>query len=238
MLLVYFYFWGNKGRVGLLKWKIIIVLALVLTGCAKSQETREHSPVQVEQAVSFEIPLACPSKKNCWTVNTYPDHMPGPGLRDFTCGEKVQDDGIHTRFRLDTRLRYQSTVSVVAPAAGEVVGQREGMDDFLYEKHGLSAVKDKECGNGVMISHGNGLLSQVCHLKKGSVKVQKGDNVDSGQLLGTVGQSGFAGEPFLTFVVRYDGEKIDPFVGLAKTIECGLGEFHLWSDGALSKLGY
>lgn len=222
----------------MLKWKMVLVFALVLSGCEQKQATRENESLKTEQTLSLNIPLRCPTNETCWTVNTYPDNEPGPGLQDFNCGKKVQDNSFDTRFRLNSDIRYQSIVFVVAPAAGEVVARREGMDESLYEKYGKEAVEGKECGNGVMISHAEGVKSQVCHLRTGSVKPNVGDHVEKGQLLGVVGQSGWASEPFLSFVVRYNGEKIDPFVGKGKMSKYGLGKQHLWSEHALLEFGF
>ena len=43
-------------------------------------------------------------------------------------------------------------------------------------------------GNGVVIDHGGGWISQYSHLRSGSVRVHPGDRVSAGQPLGLVQQ--------------------------------------------------
>jgi len=60
-------------------------------------------------------------------------------------------------------------------------------------------VKGKECGNGVVITHGDGYETQLCHLKQASIIVQKGDQVKKGDILGFVGTSGASEFPHVHF---------------------------------------
>jgi murein DD-endopeptidase MepM/ murein hydrolase activator NlpD len=45
-------------------------------------------------------------------------------------------------------------------------------------------------GNHVMIDHGNGEFSLLCHFRSGSVKVRAGQRVRQGDVLGEMGHSG------------------------------------------------
>jgi murein DD-endopeptidase MepM/ murein hydrolase activator NlpD len=47
-------------------------------------------------------------------------------------------------------------------------------------------------GNYVLVDHGSGVFSLVCHLRQGSVKVKAGDRVRRGETVGRVGFSGSA----------------------------------------------
>ena len=69
----------------------------------------------------------------------------------------------------------------------------------------------KDCGNGVVIDHGDGWETQYCHLKSGTVTVASGDRVAMGAALGEVGFSGRTQFPHLHLSVRHDGAVIDPF---------------------------
>ena len=60
----------------------------------------------------------------------------------------------------------------------------------------------------VEVSHANGTTSRYAHLSATSVAV--GDAVDSGHVLGRVGQSGRATGPHLHFEVLVDGQRVDP----------------------------
>ncbi len=55
--------------------------------------------------------------------------------------------------------------------------------------------------NAVSIVHPNGEVSNYTHLKQGSVTVKKGDQVEAGQMIGRVGNSGQAVIPHLHFSI-------------------------------------
>jgi len=63
-------------------------------------------------------------------------------------------------------------------------------------------------GNVVLVKHDNGMMTVYAHLDKVSVK--KGDIVNTGQKLGTVGQTGTVKEPQLHFEIRKGRKPIDP----------------------------
>lgn len=95
---------------------------------------------------------------------------------------------------------------IVAPAGGKVVYARNDVPDnprpgvieaerFLSLPDPLHAIG----GNMVVIDHGNGEFSLLGHMMKGSVRVKTGDTVESGQLLGLVGNSGNSDAPHLHY---------------------------------------
>jgi murein DD-endopeptidase MepM/ murein hydrolase activator NlpD len=63
-------------------------------------------------------------------------------------------------------------------------------------------------GNVVLVKHDNEMMTVYAHLDKVSVK--KGDVVNAGQKLGTVGQTGTVKEPQLHFEIRKGRKPIDP----------------------------
>ena len=63
-------------------------------------------------------------------------------------------------------------------------------------------------GNVVLVKHDNGTMTVYAHLEKVSVK--KGDLVNAGQKLGTVGDTGTVKEPQLHFEIRKGRKPIDP----------------------------
>ena len=82
---------------------------------------------------------------------------------------------------------------------------RDGVADFAPFRRG------QDCGNGVLVDHGDGWETQYCHMKQGSVRVTSGDAVGAGAVLGQIGQSGMAAFPHLHLSVRHNADKIDPF---------------------------
>ena len=103
---------------------------------------------------------------------------------------------------------------MTASAAGRVKAARDGVEDRLVrDEAGRAAVKGRECGNGVVIDHGEGWETQYCHMRKGSVTAKPGDAVEAGAKLGEVGASGEAGFAHVHLTVRQNGRPLDPFDG-------------------------
>ena len=181
-------------------------------------------------AGAFELafPVDCTLGATCH-IQQYADHDPGPGARDFTCGPLSYDGHDGTDIALATRAEMAAGVSVLAAAPGRVKGMRDGIADFA------PVIADKECGNGLVIDHGDGWETQYCHMKQGSVAVQTGDLVETGTPLGQVGQSGMAEFPHMHLSVRHNGEKLDPF-SLTPTT-CGAAADDLWTVDPLIEPG-
>jgi murein DD-endopeptidase MepM/ murein hydrolase activator NlpD len=76
---------------------------------------------------------------------------------------------------------------ILAPGAGMVALAVDEYDDNPPLKPSSTAPK---YGNSVVIDHGNGEYSMLAHLKRGSVKVKKGDKVTAGQAIAECGNSG------------------------------------------------
>lgn len=172
-------------------------------------------------AFDLVFPVDCTLGATCY-IQQYPDHDPGPDAADYTCGPLSYDGHDGTDIALATRADMAAGVTVWAAAPGIVKGVRDGVADFE------PAIAGKECGNGVVVDHGQGWETQYCHLKQGSVRVQTGDRVDAKTALGQIGQSGQAAFPHLHLSVRQDGRKLDPFAPDAKA--CGAAGGDLWAQ--------
>lgn len=173
-------------------------------------------------AGAFELafPVDCSLGESCY-IQQYADHDTGPGATDFTCGSLSYDGHDGTDIALPSRAAMAAGVAVLAAAPGTVKGLRDGVADFA------PAIPGKECGNGVVIDHGDGWETQYCHLKQGSVRVAPGDRVETGTPLGEVGQSGAADFPHMHLSVRQNGVKRDPFAPGATA--CGAAGDDLWA---------
>lgn len=64
-------------------------------------------------------------------------------------------------------------------------------------------------GKYVTVDHGGGYTSTYAHMD--TVNVYVGQVVEKGDVLGTVGNTGFSTGPHLHFEIRIDGEPVDPF---------------------------
>ncbi len=71
-------------------------------------------------------------------------------------------------------------------------------------------------GNSVFIDHGDGLISMYFHLSE--VEVAEGHDVERGQLVGKVGQSGRATGPHLHFGLRWHGARVNPGLLIESTL--------------------
>lgn len=82
---------------------------------------------------------------------------------------------------------------VLAPAGGRVVHAVHDVPD-----HAPGAWRSEDPhGNHVVIDHGNGEYSVLAHLRKGSLRVNVGDEVNAGTALAKVGNSGRSWTPHL-----------------------------------------
>jgi len=183
------------------------------------------------------LPLQCMPGVDCWIANLM-DLDPGAGVRDYACGRLTYDkhDGIDFALRDDRAM--QEGVPVVAAAAGVVRAVRDEEPDVSVRDRTLSAVAGRECGNGLRIDHGSDLQTQYCHLRRGSLRVRRGERVEAGQPLGLVGLSGQTEYPHLHFVVRRSGRPIDPFTRVDSASACPVTRHPLWNAQALQQLSY
>ncbi|EFO30500.1 peptidase M23B [Roseibium sp. TrichSKD4] len=168
-----------------------------------------------EADLKLTVPVSCDLGSECFVQN-YVDLDPGPGVLDVMCGTAAYDGHKGTDFRV---LNIGQTADVLAAASGTVTGIRNSVSDRLIQSElDRAAVKGTECGNGLVINHGDGWETQYCHMRRGSVAVKPGQKVERGAFLGKVGYSGLAEFAHLHLSVRKDGRPIDPFLG---TVDAG-----------------
>lgn len=173
------------------------------------------------------LPIDCTPGETCH-IQQLPDHDPGPGAQDFTCGGLTYDGHKGTDFALPSLAEMQAGVAVLAAAPGVVAGVRDEMPDRYYTGSTSAQVDGRECGNGVVLRHEDGWETQYCHMRLGSVLVRPGDRVETGTPLGQVGLSGQTQFPHVHLSVRHDGAPVDPFAPTAT--DCGAPGPDLWSD--------
>ncbi|MGH1404257.1 MAG: M23 family metallopeptidase [Alphaproteobacteria bacterium] len=189
------------------------------------------APVAQAQDTKFIFPLACTYTKDCWAVN-YVDVDASKHAKDFRCNKKSYDGHKGTDFALGSITQMRSGVDVLAAASGTVLRVRDGESDHLKTSEELDDLKSrkKECGNGILIDHGNGLQTIYCHLKKDSIVVKPEQPIKVGEKIAQVGQSGLAEFPHLHFGVIRDDHILDPYTGLSNTKECGTIDTPLWHE--------
>ncbi len=171
------------------------------------------SASKANERISLGLPIDCKLGHECF-VQQMPDVDRGDSLLDPLCGQATYQG--HTGW--DIRLRSLSDIAqdvpVIAVADGTVSRLRDGVPDQIFEAaNDRLRLKDKECGNGIVIDHAGGLSSQYCHLKNGSLSVRSGTHVRKGERIGAIGSSGVAEFPHVHLSVRLDGKLVEPLTG-------------------------
>ncbi len=92
-------------------------------------------------------------------------------------------------------------IDILAPAGTEVRAASRGLVE--YAGSGMRGY-----GNAVILDHGEGISTLYGHLA--TIRVQSGETVAAGAVIGTVGRSGNATTRHLHFELRVDGVAVDP----------------------------
>lgn len=190
----------------------------------------------VAESIQLRMPVACELGRTC-EIQNYVDVDPSSMAKDYKCGSLTYDGHNGTDFRLRSLDAQRAGMNVLASASGRVLRVRDGIPDGSFLKSAREAVRDIECGNGVVIEHPDHWETQYCHMANGSLQVKPDDLVQAGQPLGQVGLSGLTEYPHLHFTVRHQGRIVDPFAYNAPLDTCDGGEF-LWDPSLRGKLAY
>ena len=185
----------------------------------------------------FALPLVCRPGIDCF-VQSLVDMAAGESYRDHTCGALSYNEHKGTDLRLPSYIEMERGYPVVAAAPGVVVAVRDGMPDANYNLFGRQAVNDRGLGNVVAIDHGQGWRTFYGHMRRGSLRVAQGQQVQAGETLGLVGMSGLTEFPHLHFQVMQGDQPIDPYTGLGLESGCGVEGVSLWAEGAREAVRY
>lgn len=212
-------------------WKIIFSFLLSLIPF--------YAFAQNEVAPKFHLPLACVYGQNCWVMN-YTDTGPvGDGKAvDPGCLNRTYQDHKGTDFEIADERAMKQGVSVLAAQAGTVTRARDGEKDQWSNEAQLQKIRaeKRDCGNAVLIDHGDGWQTMYCHMKEGSIAVKAGQKVKMGDKLGEVGLSGYTQFPHVHFGITHGKEIIDPFTGVSIDQPCGKNAQSLWDPSV--KISY
>lgn len=192
----------------------------------------------------LSLPIHCSPGRDCF-IQHYFDHELAPGIfRDYRCGNRGYDGHHGTDFRVRHLGQLAGEgVDVLAAAPGTVSQvfrlpkAREDMTtlDMIFA-YGES---QSGCGAGVEIDHGTGWKVYYCHMDNDSLRVRKGEKVETGQLLGKMGMTGGTEFPHVHLEVKHYGQSIDPFMGRGESYSCEQEKrYPLWTAEALEQLSY
>ena len=209
-----------------------LAIAGLVVGCAPAASTSA-----APEGLQLAFPLACEIGMTC-EVQHYVDRDPGPGVKDYRCGRRTYDKHTGVDIRLLDMAAQARGVDVLAAAPGRVARLRDGVADISIRAPGAPPVSGQECGNGVVVDHGDGWETQYCHLARGSVRVKAGDTVAAGTPLARVGLSGNTEFPHLHLTVRKDGQVVDPFApDVGEPASCA-PQAAMWAPAALRQMAY
>lgn len=181
-------------------------------------------PATAQEAPRLVFPVDCVVGETCF-LQQFVDRDPGTGARDFACGPQSYDGHTGTDIRTIDMAAMADGMVVIAAADGVVRGLRDGVPDGGT----ATMLNGQGCGNGVALTHANGWETQYCHLMQSSITVTVGQTVAAGTPIGLIGYSGRTEFPHLEFILRRNGQVVDPF-DPSETATCGAGAAALWSD--------
>ena len=92
---------------------------------------------------------------------------------------------------------------VVAVANGKVIWVKDGIPDCIPPEFSDTLYRaETALGNSILLDIGNDIVVFYAHLKLNSIKVNVGDIVNAGDIIGQVGSSGPSTGPHLHFDIR------------------------------------
>lgn len=128
----------------------------------------------------------------------------------------LQQARLSQKFSLNSGIEHKG-IDLATPR-GEPV--RASLDGWVV----LSGVKYSGYGNMVIVKHNDNLMTVYAHLDQ--LKVELGESVSTGDIIGTVGSSGVATGNHLHFEVIKNDFQVDPlkYLNLSKLTRVDSGE--------------
>ena len=136
--------------------------------------------LKTQQNLFTEIPSICPVKNPNYHISM----AFGPNIHPLQGNWYI-----HKGLDFST---WRSGDAVLATASGQVV----------------TVAFDNSFGNYIIIKHNHGMYTRYAHLN--SFRVKKGQTVDQGDVIGTIGNTGISTGPHLHYEVHIGSDVVDP----------------------------
>ncbi len=136
--------------------------------------------LKTQQNLFTEIPSICPVKNPNYHISM----QFGPNIHPLHGNWYI-----HKGIDFST---WRSGDPVVATASGQVV----------------TVAFDNSFGNYIVIKHNHGMYTRYAHLN--SFRVKKGQTVDQGDIIGTIGNTGISTGPHLHYEIHIGSDVVDP----------------------------
>lgn len=215
--------------------KILLLLSVCIITILKINLGYANNINTTNKNNKLIIPIDCEYNNNCYIQN-YFDIDASSNYQDYKCKKLSYDTHKGVDFRLLDIVQLQNGVNALAAADGKVLRTRNSEQDYLYyyfvnknqdikntnkyNKLENKILNNKECGNGIVISHiinNKEYNTQYCHLKQNSITIKPGDIVKAGDIIGQVGMSGKTEFPHLHISIQETNNNkithLDPFTG-------------------------
>ena len=99
-------------------------------------------------------------------------------------------------------VRMHTGIDYAAPTGTKIRTVADGKVEFIGQQRGY--------GNVIIVKHDDVQRTLYAHMSRFSPSLKLGDSVKQGQVIGEVGQTGWASGPHLHFEFQVNGQQIDP----------------------------